>query len=68
MDQHFRNYQTNLKFLEKGRGYYCWEPRKRKIKTKNFSETTQSPQYNRAGRARTVEEMFQRKLTNKIKN
>ena len=58
MEQHFRNYQTNHKFLEKGRGYYCWKPFQ-----KLLEYISQSPQYNRAGRARAGEEMFKRKLT-----
>ena len=32
MEQHFRNYQINLKYKEKGRGYYYWKLRKRKVK------------------------------------
>ena len=59
MEQHFRNYQINHKFHEKGRGYYCWKLRKskrkksKKLKTfQNYSSSfqklliSQSPQYN----------------------
>ena len=43
------------------------ESKKLKTFQKLLKQISQSPQYNRAGTARTVQEMFKRKLT-KIKN
>ena len=41
MEQHFNNYQINLKFHEKGTEYYCWKLKKMKVKNskifKNYS-------------------------------
>ena len=67
MEQHFRNYQINHKFDEKGRWYCCWKLRKRKVRNKkNFrnysSRLARILRIIRAGRARTVEGIFTRKL------
>ena len=39
MEEHFRNYQRNHQFQEKGRENYCWKSRKkRKKKLKHFQK------------------------------
>ena len=42
IEPHYRNYQINIKFLEKDSGYYCWKLRNKKVK--QFSEITRVKQ------------------------
>ena len=66
MEKHFRNYQINHKFQEKGRGYNCLKLRKRKVKTNNqIPPNGQIPHYNWSRSQSNIETMFTRKL---IKN
>ena len=70
MEQHFRNYQINHKFQEKGRKYSSWKLRKRKVKTyfffRNYSiRLARILSTIVAGRAREAEEMLTRKLINR---
>ena len=63
MEQHFRNYHINHKFQEKGRKYFWWKLRKRKVKSWYFFRNYSSRLARilstiRAGRARAVEEIY----------
>ena len=71
MEQHFNNYQINLKFHEKGTEYYCWKLKKRKVKNSKIfkrysSRLARALSTIRPGRTRAVEEMLMRKLTEKF--
>ena len=62
MEQYFRNYQIIHKCQEKGRKYYCWKLKKRKVKTEisfrnDSSRLVRILSTIRAGRARAVEEI-----------
>ena len=68
MEQHFNNYQINLKFQEKGIEYYCWKLKKRKVKNskifENYSITlARAHSTIRPGRTRAVEAMLTENLT-----
>ena len=68
MEQHFRNNQANKKIFRKSQRIFLFGTEKKESKKlKNFQklleQISKSTQYNRAGRARTGEEMFKRKLT-----
>ena len=71
MEPHFRNYQINHKFQEKGCGYYCWKSRKKKVKDETLfrnysSRLARALSTIRAGSAVAVEKMFMRKLGNTV--
>ena len=66
MEQHFRNYQIDHKFQEKGRGLLEIEKKEsKKLKLfRNYSSRlAKALSTIRAGRARAIEEIFKRKLT-----